>query len=116
MEISIRLEDGDDFLGWYLQRYWIPVKLTHCSNGLSISFDPTGGDGSFSAIDDEGAYANLGYTGRDSHSPFSEYPITAPVLDTSSSNEARRKGFYKCRRFRFLLGCVLYSQFVNQKP
>ncbi|WP_041495754.1 T9SS type A sorting domain-containing protein [Nonlabens marinus] len=70
---QIDFEDGDDFIGGTQDNGSPVINNSVIGNGLSSSFDPTGGDGSFSAIDDEGVYAILGYTSR-THIYLS-YPI-----------------------------------------
>jgi hypothetical protein len=67
--------NGDDFIGG-TQDNGSPI-FTNSVQGsnLTPTFDPLGGDGSYSAIDDEGDYAVLGYTSR-TH-VYLEYPITS---------------------------------------
>jgi len=77
--------DGDDFLGG-TQDNGSPVFRNSVQNGnLTPTFDPLGGDGSYSAIDDEGVYAVLGYTSR-THL-YLQYPITNNSTTYFISNE-----------------------------
>lgn len=78
-------QDGDNFVGGTQDNGSPIFRNSIASNGLTATFDPLGGDGSYSAIDDEGVYAVLGYTSR-THL-YLQYPITSSSTRYFISNE-----------------------------
>jgi len=66
--------NGDNLLGGTQDNGSPVIYDSTVGGGLTPAFDPLGGDGSFTEIDDEGEYVILGYTSRN-HFRL-EYPIT----------------------------------------
>jgi photosystem II stability/assembly factor-like uncharacterized protein len=79
-------DDGGDFVGG-TQDNGSPTFVNSIDNGnLTGTFDPIGGDGSYSAIDDDGDYAILGVTSRN------HFYFDFPIPSGSSLNQLINSG------------------------
>ncbi|WP_206482255.1 T9SS type A sorting domain-containing protein [Nonlabens ponticola] len=82
-------EDGDEFVGGTQDNGSQVFNNSNVAGGLSNSFDPIGGDGSFSAVDSESGYVVLGFTSRNHY--YFDYPLNpdrAGLFDYINRGEA----------------------------